>query len=224
MVFSAIFCVSPGGSVRPKNEYFELIYVLKTRGGHCCWPSPSPQRFVRDCGKNQYATDMLPICCRYAFDMLSVCCWKIVIQRHGRSRANVTCLHHRFVMHEASSKKLSESVGGHNPAPPAGASVLSNLINEPIHQWDGRCALVNNTDSDWFSFDMGRLKDGSQNRSIWKRATHHKVVQDYVRQQYSEHVCSVCCLDQHARPDPIKSIFFKCCGSVKKFLSSPTTT
>ena len=82
--------------------------------------------------KNQYAIDMLPICCRYAFDMLSVCCWKIVIQRHGRSRANVTCLHRRFVMHEASSKKLSESVGGHNPAPPAWASVLSKFINKPI--------------------------------------------------------------------------------------------
>ena len=95
--------------------------------------------------KNQYAIDMLPICCRYAFDMLSVCCWKIVIQRHGRSRANVTCLHRRFVMHEASSKKLSESVGGHIPAPPAEANVLSNLINEPIHQCDGRCALVSST-------------------------------------------------------------------------------
>ena len=35
--------------------------------------------------------------------------------------------------------------------------------------------------------------------------------------QYSEHVCSVRCLDQHARPDPIISIFFKCCVSVKKF-------
>ena len=137
--------------------------------------------------KNQYDIDMLPICCRYAFDMLLVCCWKIVIQRHGRSRANVTCLHHRFVMHEASSKKLSESVGGHNPAPPAGASVLSNLINEPIHQCDGRCALVNST---------GTLNTCAA-FVAWTNT--HVQIQS-------------------------KAFFFKCCGSVEKFLSSPTTT
>ena len=133
LYFPRYFAFRLGAAAAQKNEYFELIYVLKTR-----WPPLLAIAFsakIRSrLWKNQYAIDMLPICCRYAFDMLSVCCWKIVIQRHGRSRANVTCLHHRFVMHEASSKKVSESVGGHNPAPPAGASVLSNLINEPIHQ------------------------------------------------------------------------------------------
>ena len=69
LYFPRYFAFRLGAAAAQKNEYFELIYVLKTRGGHRCWPSPSPQRFARDCGK----TSMLSICCRYAVDMLSIC-------------------------------------------------------------------------------------------------------------------------------------------------------